>query len=246
MADWKAFFSAESEAQFRQFWSFMFAQDSVGLASDGVLQGLGVSQQTSASKFVDVGIGCGLVQDSTSNGVSPIVNGSVKAVDVLNTDVAESNPRNDLIVYDSSTSTVHKIKGTAAATPTDPTVPATAVKLARVRVKSAATYAGTEVVAAADIDDLRVYTSLFGARPANKRVAGVKATVSTDASGYATVTHGAGFTPSVVTVSGGNPTTQGNILGTDTYTSTTFRVRAVTGAGAVYTGSVVVCATLWE
>jgi hypothetical protein len=60
------------------------------------------------------------------------------------------------------------------------------------------------------------------------------AAVTTDASGYVTVTHGAGFTPSVVIAI---PNTTGGVAfsavyGVDTFTSTTFRLRmnGVTGA----------------
>lgn len=148
------------EAQQKKALAYHFRQDSPGLATDGVLAGLVVSQQTTASKYVDVGIGSAVTQDSGSNGASQLVNDAVKAVAVLVADVAEANPRNDLIVFDSATNSVRKIKGTANATPSDPSVPATAVKLARVRVKSATAYAGTEVVSAADIDDLRPFTSL--------------------------------------------------------------------------------------
>lgn len=162
MSEFQYLDGGNSEAQDRLASSFLLAQDSVGLASDGVLAGLVVSQQTTASKFVDVAVGAAVVQDSVSNGVALMVNDGVKAVDVLQTDVAESNPRNDLIVFDSATKTVRKIKGTANVTPTDPAVPATACKLARVRVKSATTYAGNEVVAAADIDNLITKTRLFG------------------------------------------------------------------------------------
>lgn len=162
MSEFQYLDGGNTEAQDRLATSFLLAQDSVGLASDGVLAGLAVSQQTTASKFVNVAVGAAVVQDSVSNGVALMVNDAIKAVDVLQTDVAESNPRNDLIVFDSATKTVRKIKGTANVTPSDPTVPATAVKLARVRVKSATTYAGNEVVAAADIDSLIVKTRLFG------------------------------------------------------------------------------------
>lgn len=162
MSEYQYLDEGNTEAQDRLATSFLFAQDSVGKASTGVLAGLVVSQQTTASKFVNVAVGAAVVQDSVTNGVALMVNDTVKAVDVLQTDVAESNPRNDLIVFDSATKTVRKIKGSANITPTDPAVPATACKLARVRVKSAATYAGNEVVAAADIDNLIVRTRLFG------------------------------------------------------------------------------------
>ncbi|MBI1757972.1 MAG: hypothetical protein HYR62_01870 [Actinobacteria bacterium] len=59
---------------------------------------------------------------------------------------------------------------------------------------------------------------------------------TTDASGYLTITHGAGFTPTVVLaisgITGGGP---GALLGVDTITSTTFRIRvgSITVATAV-------------
>lgn len=62
-------------------------------------------------------------------------------------------------------------------------------------------------------------------------------TATTDASGYATITHGAGFTPSVVTATPVSPTsgnTSGNIFAsaiTDSYTATTFRLRALAADG---------------
>lgn len=57
---------------------------------------------------------------------------------------------------------------------------------------------------------------------------GTSSTVNTDASGYATVTHGAGFTPILVlcTWAGQNlGGLNGSVMGTDTYTATTFRLR---------------------
>ena len=152
--------AGNNEPQQKKALAYHFRQDSPGLATDGVLAGLVVSQQATASRYVDVGIGSAVTQDSGSNGASQLVNDAEKAVAVLVTDVAEANPRNDLIVFDSATNSVRKIKGTANATPSDPAVPATAVRLARVRVKSATAYAGTEVVSAADIDDLRPPTAL--------------------------------------------------------------------------------------
>lgn len=85
-----------------------------------------------------------------------------------------------------------------------------------------------------------------GTKWRGQRTHGSSYTVSTDASGYATVTHLAGFTPTAVVVSGNNPTAQNNVLGTDTYTATTFRVRAVSGAGAPVSTSVVLTAVLYE
>lgn len=67
-----------------------------------------------------------------------------------------------------------------------------------------------------------------------------KATVTTNSSGYATVPHSAGFTPTVVVVTGSNPTVQNNALGVDTFTSTSFRVRAVNGSGNPVSTTIVV------
>lgn len=69
---------------------------------------------------------------------------------------------------------------------------------------------------------------------AGKRVHwGSQASVVMDGGGYATITHGAGFTPAIVScwwngqsLSGGG----GPVIGTDTMTSTTFRIRATVSA----------------
>lgn len=48
---------------------------------------------------------------------------------------------------------------------------------------------------------------------------------NTDASGYVTITHGAGFTPAMVIVTPRAATTLGYLIGADNYTSTTVRLR---------------------
>jgi hypothetical protein len=60
-------------------------------------------------------------------------------------------------------------------------------------------------------------------------------TGTTDSSGFRTVTHGAGFTPSYVAAfwtSGGLGGFDGTVNGTDTYTLTTFRYRAINRVSA--------------
>jgi hypothetical protein len=66
-------------------------------------------------------------------------------------------PRNDIVVFDSITATIIAITGVPNATPTDPTVPATAVKLARLR-----NIAGATAIDTAHIDTLIVPTTLRG------------------------------------------------------------------------------------
>lgn len=76
-------------------------------------------------------------------------------------------------------------------------------------------------------------------------------TVTLDASGYATVTHGAGFTPTVVVPCASVTTfvsTQADmILTVDSFGATTFRIRGVKSeTGAVATGSISFTAFLGE
>jgi len=246
-------FSGLSEAQLRLLFSFLFRQDSTGLATDGVLTGLGVAQTTTASASVVVSAGFGVAQDSVLNGVAPLVLDTNLTLDVLVANPVGGLPRNDLIVFDAATLSsgsggVRAITGTPNAVPTDPTVPATAVPLARLRHAASAT-----TVPAAKIDDLRPFTALFGAAKAGKRSYWQQyTTANTDASGYVTVTHGAGFTPSVAIVTAAVTTFASThadaVLSVDTLTSTTFRLRAVkseTGA-VVASQSFVISAFLGE
>ncbi|MFF4033336.1 hypothetical protein ACFYZ2_26905 [Streptomyces sviceus] len=90
-----------------------------------------------------------------------------KTLDVLGTNPADpSNPRHDLVVArqrdaqygDAGTGmTVELVKGTAAATPTDPQVTGDFIPLARIRVAKNASS-----VTAPDIDDLRPWTAAAG------------------------------------------------------------------------------------
>lgn len=64
---------------------------------------------------------------------------------------------------------------------------------------------------------------------ANKRLHWGTASGTTDASGYATITHGAGFTPTAVVAQ----PDEGIQWAVDSITATTFRLRLLTSAGAV-------------
>jgi hypothetical protein len=177
--------AGNTEVQQKKASSFLFAQDSTGLATDGVLTGLAVAQTTTASVSVTVDAGACLVQDSAGNGVSRCVSDSQKTLDVLTANPMGGTPRNDLIVFDSATVSagtggLRVIVGTPNAVPTDPTVPATALKLARIRNLASAT-----TVPAAQIDDLRTFTSLFGVLS--------QATIDND-SGWQTATLNTGWT----------------------------------------------------
>lgn len=154
-------FAGNDETQLRQWFAYLVKQDSVGIASDGTLTGLGVAQTATASASVVVGKGAGVVQDTGLAGAVPLVLDSDLTLDVLTANPVGGLPRNDLVVFDSATVTagaggVRVIVGTPNASPTDPTLPATAVPLARLRHAASAT-----TVPTAKIDDLRVTTSLF-------------------------------------------------------------------------------------
>lgn len=155
MTEYKAAVSGEAEATWRQFLSYLFRQDTTGVTTDGVMGGLAVAQTTTASSAVLIGLGSAVVQDSLLNGVSPLISNAVKTLDVLTANPMGATPRNDLIVFDAATVSLAVIVGVPNAVPTDPTVPATAVPLARLRHAASAT-----TIPAAKIDDLRVVTSL--------------------------------------------------------------------------------------
>lgn len=87
--------------------------------------------------------------------------------------------------------------------------------------------------------------SLQHNKAARKRIQWNRTTATTDASGYITVTHAGGFTPSSVLVTPFSPITAGGagaIFGfalADSFTATTFRVRCLfANAVAIATTSV--------
>jgi hypothetical protein len=266
--------SGETEAQFRQFLSALVNQSVAGLsARSGVLSpshGLAVSQTTTASASVQVSPGACVAQGSTLAGLYPMVNDTTKTLDVLSANPLGGLPRNDIVVFDYSTESIRVIVGTPAAVPTDPSVPSSAVQLARLSHAASAT-----TVPSSAITDLRVFTGLRGAvinartsselptghvgapayrwdtnalyvsntsgnfralanvsdSKAGKRMHWGTATVTTDSNGYATVTHGAGFTPAAVVLTSSTITWR---VTADNFTSTTFRVKTFNGSGAGY------------
>lgn len=235
--------AGNTEAQQLQAQSFLFKQDTVGKASTGVLSGLAVSQTTTASGSVEVGAGAAIAQASTLAGTGPLGDVSATTLDVFTSNPMGGVPRNDIVVIDRATMSIRVVVGTPNAVPTDPTVPSTAVPLARLRHGASAT-----TIPSSKIDDLRVFTNVqartdvvaSSTAKAGKRAHWGAATISTDGSGFATITHGAGFTPTVVLVQYARDTgTLYPNLVVGTPTSTTFRVRVLTAdesAAASVTG----------
>ena len=146
-----------SEAQQMQAMSFLLNQDSVGKATTGVLVGLGVSQTTTASGSVVVSAGAGVVQAATLDGASLVGDVQDNTIDVLVGSPMGSVARNDIVVADRATGSIRVIIGTPNVTPTDPSVPSSALKLARIRNAANATTVPTSA-----IDDLRVFTRIAG------------------------------------------------------------------------------------
>jgi|GEM_PF-3751676 len=76
------------------------------------------------------------------------------------------------------------------------------------------------------------------AAKAGKRISWGQATANTDASGYATITHGLGFTPALVLATWVAQSLGGmnaQIAGTDSYTATQFRLRAISAPSVSFT-----------
>ena len=82
------------------------------------------------------------------------------------------------------------------------------------------------------------------------RPAGVVVSGTTDASGYLSVTHGLGWTPVAVVVTPNSPITAGGssaIFGfalTDTFTSTTFRLRALAASAAAMASTAITASAI--
>jgi len=147
-----------SEVQDMQAEAYLYASSgTTGIAATGCITGLGVYQTTTASGSVDITVGACLNQASLGQGASRLINPSQKTLDIFTANPVGGLPRNDIVVFDSVTKLIAAIIGTPNATPTDPTVPATSVALARVRNLASAT-----TIPTAQIDDLRVFTTLRG------------------------------------------------------------------------------------
>ena len=150
-----------SEAQDKLAEAYLFRQASEGIANTGVISGLAVTQDTTASAKVKIGAGAGIVQQSRLNGADRLVNDTDVLLDVLTANPMGGVPRNDLIVFDQAAlpNGLRAIIGTPNAVPTDPTVPATAIPLARLRNAASAT-----TIPSSAIDDLRTLTAVHGGR----------------------------------------------------------------------------------
>jgi hypothetical protein len=152
--------AGNSEAQQKAALAYLLAQSSTGKATTGVLSGLTVAQETTASGKVVVAAGAAVAQSAVIDGASMLVNDTQTVLDVLGPNPVGGLPRNDIVVLDRATTGLRVITGTPNAVPTDPTVPATAVPLARLRHAASATTIPTSV-----IDDLRTYTQLLSGSP---------------------------------------------------------------------------------
>jgi len=223
--------AGNTEAQQKEALTFMLSQVSVGKAATGVLTGLTVAQTTTASGSVTIAAGAGVAQAATLDGASLLVNDSQLTLDIFTANPMGGLPRNDVVVFDAATVTIRAITGAASATPTDPTIPTSAIPLARLRHAASAT-----TIPASKIDSLISATSLFGGpsprvstAKAGKRIHWDSAnTGALDANGYATITHGAGFTPTSVVITSQTLALQ---FLADTFTATTFRARVINSDG---------------
>ena len=157
MTEFKAAAAGESEAQFRQFLAWLFAQTSPGFASTGVLGGLGVAQTSTASASVVVGKGAAVVQASLTGGAIPLISNADKTIDVLTASPMGALARNDLVIFNADTAAIEVVVGTPNASPTDPPVTANHIKLARIRNAANATS-----ITNASIDTLSAPTTLAG------------------------------------------------------------------------------------
>ena len=175
MATYEYHNAGNSEAQEKVALSRLFAPDPDGVrAATGVLGGLVVSQTATASGSVHIVSGSAVVHPTMYVGASLLVNDSGMDLDIFTTNPMGGLPRNDIVVFDSLTATIMVIVGTPNATPTDPTVPATSVALARLRHLSPGGI-GATTIPTAQIDDLIVATTLA---PAPSKLRAVTPTAS--------------------------------------------------------------------
>ena len=138
--------------------AYLYASSgTTGIAATGVIEGLVVTQTSTASGSVLIAAGACINQASLGQGGSRLINPSQKTLDIFTANPVGGLPRNDIVVFDSVTKLISVIVGTPNATPTDPTVPATSVALARLRHAASAT-----TIPTAKIDNLIVATTLRG------------------------------------------------------------------------------------
>jgi hypothetical protein len=227
MSEFEALNAGNSEAQEKMWLSRLFAQSGT-LAATGVLGGLVVTQAPTANGTVLIASGSAVVHPTMTVGASLLVNDTQKTLDIFTANPMGGLARRDIVVFDSLTASIIAIIGTPNASPTDPTVPNTAVALWRLRHDASAT-----TIFTAHMDTLIVPTYLRGVVPPDPFAGTVRHyLVTTNASGDAIVTHNLGRVPVAVVVTPNSPitgvaSTEFATAMTDTYTSTTFRVRCL-------------------
>jgi len=153
VAEFEFLRAGNSEATEKKALNALFAPAS------GVLSGLVVTQTSTASGSVLIASGSALVHPSAVS-ASLLGNDTSKTLDVFTANPMGGLPRNDIIEFDQITASIIVHVGTPNATPTDPTVPATSVALARLRHAASAT-----TIPTAKIDPLIVATYLRGTTP---------------------------------------------------------------------------------
>jgi hypothetical protein len=97
-----------------------------------------------------------VVGSTVGAGASEAINPGDVTFDVFTANPVGGLPRNDIIVWDSTTRAFAVVVGTPNATPSDPTVANTKLPLGRLRHAASAT-----TIPLAKIDDLRVFTGLL-------------------------------------------------------------------------------------
>ena len=225
-----------SEVQDMQAEAYLYASSgTVGIAATGVIEGLVVTQTSTASGSVLTAAGACINQASLGQGASRLINPSQKTLDIFTANPVGGLPRNDIVVFDSVAKLITAIIGVPNATPTDPTVPATSVALARLRHAASAT-----TIPTAKIDSLIVATTLRGiplGAPAN-RTRGSVVNATTDANGVVTVTHNLGVTPVIIMTNvNGILSSNERTLRISARSSTTFSVMCFYNSTVVATSS---------
>jgi hypothetical protein len=149
--------AGNTEAQQKMGLSWLATQSAAGKAAAGVVAGLLVTQTGTASASVLIAAGAGFAQNANLDGASLMVCDTQKTLDILGANPMGATPRNDIVIFDSATTSIRNVVGTPNAVPSDPTVPGTSVALARLRHAASAT-----TVPAAKIDDLRKFVTIGG------------------------------------------------------------------------------------
>lgn len=166
MAEFELHNAGNSEAQQKEALSRLFTLAGT-LAAPGVLDGLVVTQNATPDGNVLIGAGSCVLHPTMTAGCSLLMNDTTKTLNIFTANPVGGLPRNDIVVFDSLTGAIIPIIGTPNATPSDPTVPNTALALARLRHAASA-----PTIPTAKIDNLIVATTLRGVPAATAPVTG--------------------------------------------------------------------------